>query len=140
MSLFLESIEAKKIYYFASNRLNSPQPHYYVCIARTEADLLILSCCTSQFETIKRFVESRNLPTQTLVYIPAGTAAVFSLPTYVNCNETHIYTLSEFAAKYNQGLLTFKGELPEIYYEQILIGLQASPLIEEELKQRLPTP
>ena len=88
VELFLSSVEEKKVYYFASNKINSIEPHHYICIKRTDNDLLILSCCTSKFETIAKFVETRSLPPSTLVYIKPSNQNPFTLDTYINCNNT----------------------------------------------------
>jgi hypothetical protein len=100
---FVEAIAERKVYYFASERLNTPEPHYYICIKKTDDDILILSCCTSQFETVKRFVETRNLPYETLVYINPDADdqnCPFYKQTFINCNEYHSYTVEDFKNMY----------------------------------------
>jgi hypothetical protein len=41
---------------------------------------------------------------------------------------------------YESNLIEFKGEISLTHYEQILIGLHESPLIEEEMKEDIPKP
>ncbi|MCC6691551.1 MAG: hypothetical protein IT235_08475 [Bacteroidia bacterium] len=136
--LFLKGIRARKVYYFSNNKINTEIPHYYVCIKRTDADVLILSLCTSQFETIKRFVESRNLPFETLVFIAPDIHNPFTKQTYVNCNEIHEFTVEELKEMYESEAVEFSGEISEGHYVQILLGLKASPMIDDETKDLLP--
>ena len=138
---FIKGISQRKVYYFASTRISSIEPHYYICIERTPGDILILSCCTSQFNTVSKFVEKRKLPYETLVHIsPKGHENPFKMDTYVNCNEYHEYTIEDFKKMYLSDAIVFSGEISEIHYEQILIGLHRSPLIEEDTKAILPKP
>ena len=137
--LFLQGIEEKKVYYFSSTRLNTPEPHYYICIKRTDNDILILSCCTSQFDTLRQYVETKSLPFSTLVWVSSkDDSNPFSKETYVNCNEYHPYTLDEFKQMYDSDAIDFSGEISDCHYEQIIVGIHDSPLIEPEIKELLP--
>ncbi len=139
--LFLSAIEERKIYYFSTTKINSEEPHHFVCIKRTDNDVLIMSCCTSQFETVKKFVETRSLPLETLVWItPSDTNNPFTKDTYVNCNNSHTFTVEEFRAMYSSDSVTYSGEVSEDHYLQILIGLHKSPLIDKETKELIPDP
>lgn len=138
-SLFISAVQEKKVFYFSSSRINSTEPHFFVCIKRTNDELLIFSCCTSKFENKRRYIESRNLPRETLVYIkPKEDGNPFVRDTYVNCNECHIYTVQEFEQKYNSNQVEYSGEISDVYYEQIIIGIQKSPLISQETKNLIP--
>lgn len=138
---FISSIKERKVYYFSSDKINVDNPHYFICIKKTEQDILILTCCTSQFETIKRFVETRSLPYETLVWIKPNEEDddnPFIVDTYVNCNKVFEHTIEEFRNKYNSDLISFSGEISMNYYSQIVNGLNLSPLIEGEIKDCLP--
>lgn len=138
---FINGIQEKKIYYFSSNRIGTTEPHYFICIKRTDNDVLIMSCCTSKFNTVKNFVESRSLPPETLVWIsPKDENNPFTLDTYVNCNSTITHTIEELAIKYDSDAVNLSGEISEAHYEQILIGLHKSPLIDGETKDLIPRP
>ncbi len=140
VDLFVQGISERKIYYFSSDQINSLEKHHFVCIKRTEEDILILSCCTSQFETVKRFVESRSLPYETLVYIPPnGEDTPFVLQTFINCNQYFTYTIDEFVSMYESGSISHSGIIPEGIYSQIMVGVQRSPLIDNETKAIIAT-
>ena len=139
--VFLGAIAAKKVYYFSSTKLNTPIPHHFVCVKRTDNEVLILTCCTSQFDTVSRFVESRNLPNSTLVWIsPKDPANPFITDTYVNCNNSFSYTVDEFRAMYESDSVNFSGEIAEPHYVQILTGIHSSPMIDAETKELIPHP
>ncbi len=140
---FLSAISDKKIYYFSSNKINSVDPHYYICIKRTDDDILIMSCCTSRFDTVKRFVETRSLPMETLVWISpdvANSDNPFSKDTYVNCNEYQTFTIEEFKNLYNSDSISYSGKISENHYQQIINGLHCSPLVDDESKDIIPKP
>ncbi|GAA0536060.1 hypothetical protein [Chitinophaga japonensis] len=138
--LFLSAVRERKVYYFTTPKITTGVPHYFICIKKTDESLLVFTCCTSQFESRRRFIESRNLPNETLVYIkPNEDSSPFTKETFVDCNNCFIYTANEFKKMYDSSIIQYSGEISDIYYEQIIIGLRASPLIEEEIKAILPS-
>jgi len=51
---FGSSLGKGKIYYFKSSKLvSTTQPHYFIVIANPSDDLIIFTCCTSQFDKRK---------------------------------------------------------------------------------------
>ena len=141
--IFLKGIKEREVYYFSSTKIATSVPHHYICIKRTDNDVLILSLCTSKFDTIRKYVEIRKLPFETLVYIPSNSKdniSPFPLDTYINCNDTHSYTIEEFKKMFDSGLISVTGEISDEYYEQIIIGLHKSPLIDRNTKNILPKP
>lgn len=138
-NLFLTGIQEKKVYYFSSTQINTPDPHYFICIKRCDNEVLILTCCTSQRDTVQNFIESRSLPYETMVWIsPADNENPFKKDTYVNCNNTFYYTLEEFRNMYDSDKINFSGEISLNHYSQIIEGIQKSPLIDEETKELIP--
>lgn len=139
--MFLSAIDERKVYYFSTTKISSTEPHHFICIKRTDNDVLIMSCCTSQFDTVKKFVETRSLPTETLVWIsPTDAVNPFSKDTYVNCNSSFTYTVDEFRTMYSSDSVSYSGEISEDHYLQILIGIHKSPLIDKETKELIPNP
>ena len=102
-----------------------------------------MSCCTSQFDTVRRFVETRSLPMESLVWISPDESSVdnpFSKDTYVNCNSCFTYTIEEFRTMYDAETVSYSGKVSDSHYEQILIGIHSSPLVDNETKEIIPTP
>jgi hypothetical protein len=136
---FEAEIKSAKILYFPCEELNTPIPHYFVCVCIHPPGTVNLSCCTSQFETVKRLIERGKYPNETLVYIPEhDTENPFNKKTYINCNEYFPYLIDELWDLYQNQSLEIFPELPLDSFEQIIIGFQKSPIIEEELKENLP--
>jgi hypothetical protein len=139
--VFLSSISDKKVYYFSSNHINTDTPHHFICLKRSDDDILIMSCCTSQFDTVSKYIETRSLPTETLVWIsPKDNSNPFTKDTYVNCNSSFTYTVDEFREMYNSESINYSGEISDNHYQQIISGIHNSPLIDEETKDMLPIP
>lgn len=93
---FEEILTSRQILYFSCPELNTPEPHYFICICRQPEDIIILSCCTSRFETVEKLIERDRFPNETLVYIPSSDLEnLFTKNTYVNCNEYFPYTIEE---------------------------------------------
>jgi len=134
--LFKTSISPRKVFYFRSEQLNTSIPHYFICVAKSENDMLILVCCTSQFEKRRQFIESRGFPHSTLVWVPPTSENGLSVDSYVDCNSYFDYTVDEFIGLYESGILELKGEISEDHMAQILIGISDSPLIEDNIKEK----
>lgn len=138
ITLFLSNISQRKVYYFKSNRLNTDIPHYFVCLTVGIDGIVLLVCCTSQFEKRRKFIETRNLPYSTLVWIKPDKENGLKMDSYVDCNGYFDYSLEELGQLYEADELEYKGELSEAVFDQILTGLRESPLIEESVKDKLP--
>lgn len=137
--IFISTIAERKVYLFSTKKISTSTPHYFICLKRTDTDLLIMTCCTSQFDTVRLFAEKRNLPTETLVWItPNDQDNPFDKDTYVNCNQSFVFALDEFKELYESGKFGLSGEISESHYHQILIGLHKSPLIDEDTKTLIP--
>lgn len=137
--VFLCSISLQKVYYFACNRIDSPEPHYWICLQRTPDDVLVLSCCTSQVDTVERYIKYLKFLPETFVYIsPKDSSNPFRKDTFVNCNNCQLFTVEEFRILYDSDRIDFSGEISEIYFQQILDGVLSSPLVDGETKSLLP--
>lgn len=134
LNVFLQLLPEKSILYFSRNYKDNPEPHYYI-LMKKEHSLLLFSCCTSQFETNFNFIQRRNLPHETLVYIKDDAAEnPFKKDTYVNCNRPELLTFIEFEAIYKKGEVKHKGVLSDEYYDKIVKGILSSPMVETEKK------
>lgn len=138
VGLFLEGIGEKKIYYFRSSKISSELPHFFICVKRTTQDFLIMSCCTTKLETIQRFVELRKLSYRTIVYLKPDGENALTEDTYINCNGYIPFTVEEFKSLYLDDRIDFVGEVSDIHYGQIIVGLHESTLVDDETKDLLP--
>lgn len=135
---FSSTIEEKNIYLFSSDKLNTSVPHHFICLKKLAGDVVILSCCSSKYETAYNFIKLKKIPETTLVTIPAKTEGTeFTKHTYVNCNEYFELSISALEKMFLAGKIKATGALPNLYYEQIISGIKESPLIDQELKDEL---
>lgn len=119
--------------YFSSDKLKTDVPHYFICIAKDDGEILILACATSQFEKRKRFIELRGFPESTLVWIDPENG--FTKDSYIDCKNYYDYTLTRFKSLYQSDKLEYKGKISEAHLEQIHLGIKDSPQIEESIKE-----
>ncbi|WP_069659218.1 hypothetical protein [Arcticibacter eurypsychrophilus] len=138
-SVFSSMIKERAMYYFSAKKLIiTDVPHHFIVIKKLSGGVLILSCCTSKFDTIYKFISLKKFPEETMVTIPAYTEDTkLTKHTYVDCNKYFEYTIREFEILYKKGGIKCTGTLPEEYYEKIVYGMIVSPEIEEELKDEL---
>jgi hypothetical protein len=140
-SLFSQTITERDVYYFSTEKINTDDPHYFICIKKSDTDVLIFSCGTTQWEKRLNYIQKKGLSTNTLVYIdPAKAGADFKKETYIDCNKYIPFTVDEFDKHCRDKGIEYKGVLDEDYYEQILIGLHSSTEIEDAIKEILPKP
>jgi hypothetical protein len=132
---FGASIDIGKVYYFKSEKLTATnQPHYFIVIAVPTNQLVIFSCCTSQFEKRARFIELNNLPYSTLVRIKPDSSNELKKESYVDCNNYFEYSKHELIAMYAKGEIEFIGYVASSIIEEIRQGINDSPLIPAEIK------
>lgn len=135
-SIFGKSIDVGKIYYFKSLKLVATnEPHYFIVIANPSYELLIFSCCTSQFDKRVRFIELNNLPESTLVCIKPNDTNELKKDSYIDCNNYHEFTRDELIQKYENSEIEFIGYLSDSKLEEIRQGIKDSPLIPDEIKE-----
>lgn len=133
--LFLSTIKSRQVYFFSNEQIKTPIPHYFICICIISEGNIFFVCCTSQFEKRKNFIEKRNLPSTTLVWLKPDTKNGLKKDSYVDCNSYYPIPRSKIRNLYENDNIEYSGEISEDHYIQILKGLIASPLIEENLKE-----
>jgi hypothetical protein len=131
---FEETLEPGRIYFFKNKELTSDAPHFHILIAIPNNDLLILTCCTSQFEKRARFIELANLPNETLVWLKPDDDNPFTKDTYVDCNSSFKYSRDTFIDMYTNENLEYKGIISDGKLLEIIHGVITSPMITEEIK------
>jgi hypothetical protein len=135
--IFEETLEPGRIYFFKNKKLTSNIPHFHILIAIPNNDLLILTCCTSQFEKRARFIELANLPFETLVWLKPDDDNPFTKDTYVDCSSSFKYSKDTFIDMYTNGNLEYKGIIQDGKLQEIIHGVKSSPVITEEIKDLL---
>ncbi len=135
---FIDNINHKKVYYFKSEHIkNSTEPHYFCVVGFDTENVMILTCFTSQIQKKIDFVKSRGLSHSTLVMVDPTTSNGLKKECCINCNDVYLHSKDEFKNMFINSEISEKGELEELYYAQVFIGLNDSIMIEEETKLKL---
>lgn len=136
-ALFLQTIKPKAIFKFKNDEFDDKTGHYHICIEIDEDEMVTLMLCTKQFENIKRQLQIRKLPNETLVWIKSNSELPFTKETFVDCNKYYSKSKSWLFDLYQKGELEGLWVLHDDAYQQILEGMIESPIIENVLKKRL---
>ncbi len=138
--LVTNTSKEKEIFYFSSDKLNTKEPHFFVLIKKNAGEVLVFTCCTTQLEKRENYILMKGYSMKTLVVVDPTPENGLKERTLIDCNTIFAYTIEEFKELVESGAVTYKGEISEEHYEQILIGLQESKEISEEDKESLPKP
>lgn len=136
-----EHLKCKSIFLFPTEKISSPVPHFFIyvglrTISRYESRHMFV-CCTSKFERRKWLIETSGLPYETLVWIKPDRQNTLGKDSFVDCNSCAEFTHEELNLKYQSGQIRYIGEVHDIYFEQLLIGLEKSPRIISAVKQQV---
>ena len=140
-SLYTSTVAEKDIFYFVTDKINSSEPHYFICIKKTNNQILLFTCCTTKGGKRESHLLKTNGSLETIVYIrPGHQGNKLTQESYVDCNNYQEFTIDEFKSICDSGKIQYKGTLSDDYYIQILIGLHKSDNISDETKDILPKP
>lgn len=134
------TIQTGAVYYFASSQITSEEPHYCVVLNNTPNgdDSIVLAVASSQVDKRKAFVISRNLPQDTLVEVLPSESPIFTKHTVFDCNSVIQEPMEVLIEKLSCGELKIKSQLPDSILQNILTGVQSSPMVEKRIKKMLP--
>jgi len=133
--VFKSGLAAGNIYLIEKHKLkNTPLPHLFIVAGMNDDEVVLFSCCTTQFEKRRRFIELNGLPLSTLVYIKPDNVNKLNKPTYVDCNKLHPYTIDELHKLSNDDNMSLIGYLNNGKIEEIKTGINDSPNVEGEYK------
>jgi hypothetical protein len=135
---FRATITIGQVYYFVSDQINSPVPHYFVVIHTFKDIAVHLICTTTQYDKRVRYFEINEIPEICLVEIRHDQTNKLTLTSWVDCNSTQLYYHDDLWEMYSQGKIEIKGIFTAGQLSKIYAGLQESPLIEEDKKTIFP--
>lgn len=119
---------------FKFSTTNLPIPHYYIVISNIDNKIIALSCCTTQYDTIQKYLKKNNYSEKILVDIDYNNYNFLKKATFINCNTKIEFEYNDFVKKH---LKDQKGEINYEDYKKIIEGILISPDIEEEFKDLL---
>jgi hypothetical protein len=133
------TLRGGSVYHLQHRDLSSAEPHFFVVlnIDPHADDFLVLVVTTSKVDSVRR--RSNNLPPNTLVEISPSEYSDphFTLQSIVDCNHWFRVTKKELLQKLQASLAWEKTPLPPDILKILRVGMLASPLIEDEIKDML---
>jgi hypothetical protein len=128
------SFDPGEIYYFVNPHFPSTEPHYHICLEQAGGGVLFMSCCTSQFERRRQYIERAGLPMSTLVWLPPDDENKFKKETYVDCNSCFEFMINDLP---QQDSFKYIGRIRPSHLLQIASGTMDSPRIEDYKKDTI---
>src|ERR1035437_883190 len=133
--VFEKGVEIGNIYLLKKHKLkNTNQPHLFIVVGRKDDGVVLFSCCTTQFEKRRRYIELAGLPLSTLVYIKPDNKNNLDEKTYVDCNRVIPHTIDELHCLSEEENMSLIGTLNGGKLEEIKTGINDSPNVEGEYK------
>lgn len=127
-------IKDRAVFYLKTNKINSNEPHYFIVISNIDNKIIALSCCTTQYDTILKYIKRNKYPDCTIADIDYNNYGFLKAPTFINCNNKIEFEYDDFVKKH---LKNEKGEIDDTDFKKIVDGMLSSPDIEEEFKEIL---
>lgn len=134
--LLEDAVLEGNIYFFEKDVTFGVPAHMHVCIKRADR-LLFFSTCSSQINTAKRLSERKGWDINTFPIYKANLETnKFEEPlTYVNCNECHDISVSDFVDLMQKGKVRLlQGRFSEAEMKAIVKGVLASTQITRDIK------
>lgn len=129
------TLRGGSVFYLQNRALSSPEPHYFVVLNLDPVGdhFLVMVVVSSNIAGVHdRF---RHLPASTLVQIAPADYGPFTKPSIVDCNHFFRVTKAELLHKLQTGYAKECPGMPPAILADLRAGIQASPLIEDEIKQ-----
>ena len=128
-----------ELFKFRSEQISSDKPHFFLVVSLNE-DTVYVVCLSSSYKTKLGFIETRNLPLETLVRIkPKEGMNELKQDSYVNCNTVIPEDEEKFRDRIAKGEIKPSGKVKASELLQVLNGIIKSPAtseFERELYQK----
>jgi hypothetical protein len=139
-ALLSSTVNIKEVFFFGIPQVANSSPHFFVCIKKSENEILIFTCCTTQFQKREQYVMNAGLSGDTLVEIEPTSQNGLKKRTLVDCNKYFPITVEDFKKLVDTKKAEYRGEVSGEIYNKILTGIHASDEISEEQKEEIPKP
>ena len=115
------------------------QRHWQVVLHDVDHNdnIFFLTIATSQITKKKAYIQSRNLPHNTLVIVPIGESRYFSLETVFNCNDPIQYGVAQIDAEYTADSSIYKWVIEGTILDRIMKAIRISPQISKKIKDKI---
>ncbi|HEV2046071.1 MAG TPA: hypothetical protein VGQ95_05685 [Chthoniobacterales bacterium] len=129
-------LRAGSVYYFQSRELTSPEPHFFVVVNRDPIGTkrVFLTIVTSKVEAVRR--RNRDRP-ETFIEISPTDYDELTVHSAIDCNVVVEKPLSELAGMVQRKEVRYHRHLPPEIFTKLKAGIDASPVVEDEIRELL---
>lgn len=129
-------LRSGSVFYFEARELSSIEPHFFVVLNRDPLgeELLLLTVFTSQIDKV--MIRNRERPDTVVEFGPSDYAPL-THQTAIDGNVIFRRSLGEMSDLVRQKSLNYHPDLPQELMNRIRAAFLASPVIEEEDKERI---
>ena len=126
-------LRAGSVFYFQSRDLTSAEPHFFVVVNRDPltSRLLLLTIVSSKVQKVRLRNRDRL---ETVVEISPKDYDDFKVLSAIDCNVVREKSLSELVGLVERREIRYHKDLPPAIVAKIKAAIQASRLVEDELK------
>lgn len=124
------TIQVGSVVILPSAKLSSPDPHPFVVIGVEEGEVHMV-CGSSQQDTVNRLLKRPGYTNESFVWVSpdgAGNGNSLNKDTFFDCNKIIPFPLYALCDKHFEGSLLNVGILSESDFDQIITGVDLSPL------------
>ncbi len=124
------------VFYFQSRELTSEQPHFFVVVNRDpiETKRVLLTIVTSKIEAVRR--RNRERP-ETFIEIAPADYAELAADSAIDGNVVIEKPLAELAGMVRRREVRYHRDLPSEIFATLKAAIDASPVVEDEIKDLL---
>ncbi len=135
LSLIEETVNETEMYFFTKETEKGVPGHIHVCVRKGEK-FILFTACTSQTDTIFKFVTRTNADPNTFPCFAPDNINCFKQLTYINCNNIIEFDRTEFLNQIKENkVYKLQGIITDDAMQQIVKGIKLSKTIPENIKK-----
>jgi len=125
------------VFYFKSEALTSPFPHYHVVLNLDpfHDEVIILVCASSKKDKVKAIC--KDFPADTLVEINKTQYEAFTKDSIFNCNEVFERKIEDLVKRFSTGELLMKPKMDIELVNKLRVAVLSSNQVTPEIQQKL---
>lgn len=135
LSLINEAVNETELYFFTKNTDKGVPGHMHVCVRKGDK-FILFTACTSQTDTILKFVTRTNADPNTFPCFAPDDVNGFKQLTYINCNNIIEFDKIEFLNQIKENkVYKLQGIISDYAMQQIVKGIKLSKTVPENIKK-----
>ena len=135
LSLINETVNETELYFFTKDVDKGVPGHIHVCVRKGEK-FFLFTACTSQTDTIFKFVTRTNADPNTFPCFAPDSINCFKQLTYINCNNIIEYNKAAFLTQVKENkVYKLPGIISDDAMRQIVKGIKLSKTVPENIKK-----